>query len=491
MDAEAKRDVRKKTWQRFAFGVNTGVALLLALLLVGLLNYLSFRHYKRYDFSARQFYHLSEKSLGVLSTVTQRMDVIVFFQPRHEAYADVANLLDEYRYVCPYLHVDFVDPDRDPARTKILAGNYGIDEPNVIVFDAGDHFQVVHAGDLVEYDYSRIQAGKLPEITAFKGEQVMTSAIQAAIRSDKPVVYFLQGHGERDPRDHDPHQGYSEIARAIIADNAKVATIRFGEDHAIPPDCALLILAGMQHPLSQPELDRIETYLNGNGRLLVLLDARTETGLEPLLADWGVQIGNDVVVDATRTLSGRELYFTKYGDHPITHKLDGLTSIMYMPRSIRPLESDADAGEPADRPHAVVLAASSESGWAERGRQEGVLKYDPAEDIPGPVPVAVAVEKGPVPGIDVQIRSTRMVIFGDSDFVSNGGMVGGNRNLFMNALNWLLERDELIAIEPQPIVRSRLVMDNRQVSLLFYLVVAALPAAAGLLGILVWLRRRR
>jgi hypothetical protein len=46
------------------------------------------------------------------------------------------------------------------------------------------------------------------------------------------------------------------------------------------------------------------------------------------------------------------------------------------------------------------------------------MKFDPGRDRPGPVG-SRRREKGPVPGFDVQIRPTRIVVFGDSDFVAN------------------------------------------------------------------------
>jgi len=102
----------------------------------------------------------------------------------------------------------------------------------------------------------------------------------------------------------------------------------------------------------------------------------------------------------------------------------------------------------------------------------------------------VAVERGPLPGIDVQIRPTRLVVFGDSHFVANGGLVSGNADLFLGAVNWVLDREDLIAIAPKPLRETRLTMDRGRLRALGWTVIGGLPALVALAGALVWWRRR-
>ena len=486
---ETQGPIRAWGKRKFAISLNTLVALGLAALLVIMVNYLSYRHNFRMDWSRSRFYSLSDKTLSLLSGLTNRIDAIVFFQPGQNAYEDVHNLLSEYEYASPLMHVEWVDPDRDLARTEELMRKYQVEQANVVVFDNGGRSKYVAARDIAEYDYSPVQLGQPPERIAFKGEQAFSSAIQSITESRRPVVYFLQGHGERDVDSFNRSAGYSSIAQEIKRDNVDIRKLTLGETQTIPADCDALVIAGPEKRISEQELNLIRNYLEQKGRLLVMLDAMTKTGLEPLMADWGIRLADDVVVDATRTLSGRELFITKYEPHPITSKLKNETSILYLPRSVEPVES-AEAGGAPDKPHVMPLAASSEAGWAESDLTQNPMKFDAGADRPGPVSVAVAAERGPVPGIDVQIRPTRVVVFGDSDFVSNAALTGGNTDFFLSALNWLLERAELMAIAPKPVEQNHLTLTDIQIRMLQWIVVIVLPLLVAMAGGLVWLRRR-
>ncbi|MCF7849204.1 MAG: hypothetical protein K9M45_10155, partial [Kiritimatiellales bacterium] len=84
-----------------------------------------------------------------------------------------------------------------------------------------------------------------------------------------------------------------------------------------------------------------------------------------------------------------------------------------------------------------------------------------------------------------------MVVFGDSDFVSNGALTGGDQDLFLSALNWLLDREELMAIAAKPIEEVKLSLTSTQLRRMFWLTVGGIPAVAVLIGLVVWVRRRK
>ncbi len=476
---------------RMAMGVNALVSAALALAVFLMLNYLSFRHFSRWDWSRQRFYSLSEKTQNLLAGLTNAVDVRVIVQPGHETSEDIGHLLAEYEAASPWVRVERVDPDRDLARTEELGRRFKLDRANLVVFEAGGRSRVVPVEEVLEMDYSPIFQGQAPARSAFRGEWLFSSAIHGITQGRRPVLYVLQGHGERDLDNYDRVEGYSGIAQTIQRDNIEIRPLVLGQVKSIPEDADALLIAGPSKPFSSAEVNVLDAFLKRNGRILLLLDAVAETGLEDLLADWGIDLGRNVVVDATRTLNGRELFVTAYPEHPITRSLRAVTTVFYLPRSVEPSGRLEEPANPADRPQVVVLASCTESGWAESDMEQNPMAFDAEVDMPGPVAVAVAVERGPVPGFDVQIKPVRMVVVGDSDFAANGGLVGGNADFFMSALNWLLEREQLMGIAAKPFEEARLLMSAAQLRALSWGLVAGLPGLAAVWGLLVWLRRRR
>ena len=165
-----------------------------------------------------------------------------------------------------------------------------------------------------------------------------------------------------------------------------------------------------------------------------------------------------------------------------------------MPRSIELIETSATQPAQADQPRAVVLAANTKDGWAESDINQKPPRFDAAVDRRGPIPVAVAVERGALRDINVGIKPTRIVVIGDSYFVSNGGLskaIGGNIDFFMSSMNWLVAREALLAIGPKPVTVLRLDMNRQQVKTAAIIILGAMPLAAALIGLMVWARRRQ
>jgi ABC-type uncharacterized transport system involved in gliding motility auxiliary subunit len=473
---------------RLWIGLNTGAALLLALAITLMVNYLSFRHYQREDLSRTQLYQLSSKTISLLESLEKPVEITVFFQPGNVLYENIHNLLREYRFHCPLLNIQWVDPDRDIAQTEELAVKYQVTDPNVVVFDYDGRNKYVRTDEIATIDSS----SGIDRIRLFKGEQAFSSAIQAVLQETVPVVCFLTGHGERDTTSFDRRTGFSGVAQLIARDNILVKPLLLSAEKQIPADCAALIVAGASQSMSKAEADIISVWLRRSGRLMVLSDAGQTSGLEKMLQDWGVLLRNTVVIDPDRTLTGREVFASSYNKHPITAKLGNTASIFHLPRSVEP-DFTQPKNTAADRPLVTPLVLSSKNSWAEAQPDQVPAKFDPGtDDLAGPIALAVAVEKGDSAGLlNMQIRPSRIVVFGDSGFVSNSGLTGGDASLFMSALNWLIDREELMAIAPKAVDDTRLKLTREKVRILFWSTVGLVPLLAALLGTVLWFLRRK
>jgi len=445
--------------RRMATSANMALSILLAAGALFLVNRLAWHYNQRWNISWDNYYALSDKTMGMIASLEDNVEITALYQKSHPLYNDVYRLLREYEYADARvnaqrrLNVEIIDTDRDLAEAREKAIRYDVHKPNVVIFDVKGRTKYVEAKDLSDYKYELLGGQAVKTRLSFKGEQEFSSAILSVSQAARPKVYFLTGHGERSITDYGSQAGFSRVATLLRRDNMAIQPLLLNDSEGVPEDCSLLVVAGADRKISDAEIDMISKYLGKNGRLLCLLDPAVRTGLEPLLAEWGVKLAEDVVVGPS--LSGRDLIINEYGDHPSVKKLKDLTTMFFMPRSVEPVEGHS----------AAVVTASDKA----------------------------AVEKGAMGGIDVEIKPTRIVVIGDSYFVSNGTLekaVGGNVDFLMSTVSWLLERESLMAISSKSPYELRLEMNSKELRMMTLSIVLILPGLMGIVGFAVWLRRR-
>jgi ABC-type uncharacterized transport system involved in gliding motility auxiliary subunit len=486
--------------RKLAISANLFVQIVLGLGLVVAANWLVARHYRRFDWTKSGYYQVSAKTRQVLDGLKDPVEVVVFLQPSAQSqhvekiYQDARDLLKEFEFFGRRkLHIEYVDPQRDRTRAEQLVDKYKVDTPNVVIFACGDRHKYVTLDEMVELDESRM--GGDMRIKAFKGEGAFLSAIQSVTEEKPPQVYFLTGHGEHDPDGLDEQKGYSTLSQYIKRDNIKTAKWNLLEKQALPADAGAIVIAGPTTKFTPVEITVLDDYLKKRGgRLFVMLDPRHETGLDDYLRPWGVQVDSDLVLAKGGVMFGAELLVanalgSEYAPHAITRKLAGVNTTFPYARSVRRCRAaPVEGGAP---PTVTELVKTPAAFWGETDLDAKRATYDDGKDVKGPLPLAVAVEASKLPGVDLEAGQYRMVVVGTSGFVENGELSGGNLDFFMNALNWLLKREQLMSVSPKLPQEFRLDMSLNQVRAVYGLVVVGLPLAVALLGLLVWARRRK
>jgi hypothetical protein len=332
---------------------------------------------------------------------------------------------------------------RPGAHRAARARQYRLDGEECIVFTIGGRHQRRARRRSHRIRLPRPENGSPRRV--FRGEQLFSSAIFSLTQSIRPVRLISSRATASAPRlEFDRRTGYSRIAARLRDENLDVELLNLGEIQSVPA----LRLDGHRRPrprIRRPSKSPWSATTSTARAACCCCSTPAPNRSRTPPAEWGVLLGDDVVVDESRTLSGRELHITTYPAHPITAP-SARPGQRLLPAPLHPLP-------PLHRRRRQAARCPS---WPLAPRRAGPNSipttpphFDPQVDIPGPVPVAVAIERGPVPGVHVQIRPTRLVVVGDSDFASNGGLMGANADFFLNSVNWLLDRDELLALSPK------------------------------------------
>jgi ABC-type uncharacterized transport system involved in gliding motility auxiliary subunit len=441
------------------YGSNAGVVVVAFLGILVLANFLANRHHHRMDLTETGEYTLSPQTIQILSDLDQPVKVTAFFQEGDYGEQELQDLLTEYSYHTDKISYEFVDPDLDP----FVAQQYEIGSYGTVVFESSGRRQDIFTVD----------------------EQEITGAILKVTRETQKVVYFLTGHGERDVSGYD-ETGYSEVGDYLERDNYIVSTLNLAISGTVPTDASVLIVAAPQSPLLEQESSAIQSYVQGGGKALIMQEPGDDAVLSDVLAEWGLGYADDVIVDPERALFGMDPLspvVESFTYSEITRDLPAV--VIVTARSVtRTIEQPEDVS-------ILALLESSDSSWGETDfealtRQEAA--YDEGADLAGPLAMAMSMEAY---GEDESAVGTRLVVFGDSDFVANGNMsLGGNLDLFLNTVNWLAEEEELISIRPVGEVSREIILSAGQARFLQYSSVLFLPAVVLLVGLAVWWRRR-
>lgn len=473
---------------RAGFSVVTGIIALLAIVVMA--NYISRNYFFHRSFlSSQTRIQLSAQTLGLLKSITNDVKITLYYDKADPMFNTIAGLATEYRLANPKISVETVDYTSDTVAAQRIKAKYQLDAPtdkDLVIIDCEGRTKRVNGDALTETTLEAVPNEREREFrrrpVAFKGEMLFSAMLLAATSSQPLNAYYLIGHGEHPADKEDDEMGYLKFLSFVTQNYVQVRPLTLLGTNTVPADCNLLIIAGPKVVIPEVELDKIEAHLESGGRLLALFNCTTvdkQLGLEAVLAKWGVKVGTQTVRDEQHSVRGQDIVVGSFGRHPVVNPLLLSSIHLILPRTVGQIDSAATA---ADAPKVVELAFTS---------PEARLNELP-DAPPTNYPVAVAVEKGAVPGTSTEQGTTRIVVIGDSLFLGNKMIdSAANRDFAGYAMNWLLDRTQLMeGLGPRPVVEYKLVMTQSQLRSAQWLLLGALPGAVLLLGTLVWLSRR-
>jgi len=429
-------------------------------------NFLANRHNKSYDSTANKRFSLSDQTEKIVRGLTQ--DVKIYYFDRTSEFSRARDLLDRYDNLSTKLRIEYIDPYKKPQ----LARTMGVRTEGTI---------------FVEVGVKREEAKSL-------SEEEITGALIRALKTGDRVACAVSGSGERSFDDTD-RSGFSEMKGILEKNNYKTQVISLLEKPEVPQECTVLIIAGPTKDYMAPQVNAIKTFVENGGRALIMMDPALkmrgqETADNPelvkLLAGWGVSLNNDLVLDTSGVgqLFGLGPEFplvSNYGSQPIVREMKGIATVFPLVRSME-IKS-------ADKTSVEMLFETSENSFATTRLSSPAIELDPRRDKKGPFTLAAAgtynTEKEGTQG--------RFVVVGSSSWAGNSFLPArsvGNRDLFLNMMNWLSSDEDLISIRPKEPQDRRLSLTRAQMSRVFYSSVVGLPLLILLGGFGVWWKRR-
>lgn len=479
--------------RRLSYGSNATLVTLIVVALVVVLYGVADRQRVRWDFSAEGANKLQRDTLNKIRLLEQAsipVEITAFSAQEGKKESSLKNrqmqdLLEELDYASPVIHSRFIDFDRE----RLTAEALGVTMYATVVVQRGEH-----RVDLRDRDIFR-HTGKGEDRTLeFLGEAALNEAFSRLMSDEKRIVYNLTGHGELSLENKEP-DGISELETLLQQEHYEVKTLDLVREREassaprVPDDASVLVIARPRNAISAAETDAVLDYLSRGGRILVLPDL----GLPAprLLTDLGLSVVDGMVMDKRLVFPWKDRPVPVYRPHPITEDLlaDDLVTVL---STVVPLKMTDPA---PDGIRYAPLLRTSRDGWIERGgpEEKGSATFQADVDEKGPVDMAVAVEIQPGKGLVYQgPRYGRVVVVGDSEFITNGVVPEGpgNATFLVNTFRWLVGDDDRLSVVGRPTTIRRLALTEEDTGMIRWVALGLGPLCVLLAGAAVWTTRR-
>jgi ABC-type uncharacterized transport system involved in gliding motility auxiliary subunit len=442
-------------------GTNTTILSIAVIAILVVINFVGFRHHKTFDLTTEKLFTLSDQTRNIVSNLKQDLTVARFDKTPNATFDD---LMAEYKALSPHFKYQFVDPNQKPE----VAEEFGVTHPGDVVVAYGARKEHLASGPRSE-----------------PGEEDITGAI-VKVTSDKiKEVCFVTGHGEKSLTDSS-QDGFSQVDAGLKKENYTTKTINLIADNGVPADCSAVVIAGPKQTYYPQETAMLGKFLDAGGDTLILVDPATDPKLDDLFQSWNVAAGNDIVVDASgmgQLFGGGPIIpvVQDFGSSPITKGFQGSVAFFPLARTV----SIADKNKTI--PQTVDLLKTSERSFTIPKLEPGQKKisFDPKTDKIGPLSLGVAANR------KVGDKDARLVVIGNSQFAANPFVTQQrNGDLFYNAVDWLMQDENLISIRPKSATNRRVNLSEAQSATLHWMNLVFIPGLVIFSGVYIWWKRR-
>ena len=469
------------------YGAYVAVYVLVVLAILGAVNFLANRYDKSYDSTKNKQYSLSDQTIKIVKDLKNNVRMVYFGDTG--SFPSARDLLERYSSLSTKLLVEYIDPNKKPTLAK--AAGFRPDSPVVV------------------------ESGPRHEGAKSLTEEEVTGALIRALKTGERNVCFLTGAGEHSIDDQE-REGLSYLKTLLERDNYKSRSISLKPGGAtdsakpddtksvqigqaapsapveVPKDCTVLVDAGPTADYPAPVVAAIKNYVENGGRAIFMFDnvlrighsepAASNDELTALLASWGVTVNKDLVLD----LGGLGQIFgfgpeipvaLQYESHPITQPLARVPTAFPLTRSLD-IKSEGKTS-------VSKLVATGEDSLAVTEIGPGGA-VDPKKGKKGPLTLMAA-------GTYSGTKQGRFVVSGTSIWAVNslaGSRQLGNRDLFVNAVNWLASDEDLISIRPKTPEDQQLNVSGQRLAMLFWLSIFIFPLTVVAFGLATWWKRR-
>lgn len=434
--------------------------------------------YTQIDISDQQLYSIGDETKKVLNNLDKDVTIYQIAQSGSED-ETISNLLQKYADESKHVKVELKDPVVSPK----FVSEYTSDQvsSNSLIVVCGDRNKVVNYNDMYEstMDYNTYNY----QTTGFDGEGQITSAIAYVTTENLPVLYTLEGHGEKELD--------STIKEDIEKANMEIKTLNLISEGSVPDDAACLLIDSPSSDISEDEKTALLDYLENGGKAMVFSDyiESTLTNFAAVLENYGVKAADGIVFEGDNQHYGMQM---PYYLLPTVNSTDassetassGYYIIMPYAQGIQKLDDVRDTVTVED------ILTTSDSAYSKTNLQSETLEKEDG-DVEGPFALGVSIKE------DVGDGKKTQIIYYSSSYIMDSQMnqlvSGGNEKLVTESLNSMVSTEETttVSIPSKSLEVSYLTISDYDASFWKICTIGLIPGIFLVAGFVIWFKRRK
>lgn len=430
------------------------------------------------DFSEQQMLSLSEQTKEITQALNEEITIYEVAQQGEEN-SILQELVDKYAALSDNITVEAVDTALYPT----FASQYTTEglADNSLIVESAKRFKVIPYDEIYVTETGTNEDGEQVQSTTFDGENQLTNAIDFVTSDTLPVAYAVSGHSETAIPD--------ALTTQIANQNIDVQTLDLVQAEELPEDCSALIFYAPMKDITEKEAALLEEFLNSGGGVYVVTtwQAGSLDNLEGLLEKFGVSIGDGMIMEGDTNYTNQNapyIIFAQLESHTITDPLieSGLNVLV---AQAQPLSFDTSVADVTGTRLLTTTGKGYVKSISDINSQNFVKEDEKAttQTIYG----VVEKDNGDEKSGKLAVCTTPMMF----DDESNTYSAGGNYDLVLNTIGWMCEHESAISIHSKSMDGTALQVSSAQANIWSAVLVAVIPIALLVAGIVVWVVRRR
>ena len=434
--------------------------------------------YSEIDISSQKLYSIGDETKKMLKDLEKDVTIYQIAQSGSED-ENISNLLKKYEDESKHIKVEQKDPVVNPK----FVSQYTSDDlsANSLIVVCGDRNKVIDYNNIYEtsVDYQTYSS----QTTGFDGEGQITSAIGYVTSENLPVLYTVEGHGEKDMD--------SSIKEDIEKANMDIKSLNLLTEGSVPDDADCLFIDSPSTDFSSDEKDAIIEYLENGGKAIIFSDYTTEDmpNFDAILENYGVQRTEGVVFEGDNQHYAMQMPYYLVPTINSTDASSETASAGYYvlapyAQGIKQLDDVRDTVK------IESILTTSDQAYSKTDLNSNTIEKEDG-DVEGPFDLGVSITES----LDDD-KETQIVYYSTSNLMdsqTNQMVTGGNEKLIKKSLKWMTDTEESASVSSpsKGLEVSYLTITDYDAAFWKICTIALIPGIFLVIGFVVWIKRRK